>query len=71
MPYFVFEIRDDHALTLLDAHDKYRDAKQHLRRLRSEQADPGTRFRMVYAANPTLAEQLLLTPREAPVEGDD
>ncbi len=71
MPYYVFEIRDNNSLKLLDAHEKYRDAKQQLRRLRSEASEESVRYRMIYAANPTLAEQLLLTPREAPIEGDD
>ncbi|HHH39892.1 MAG TPA: hypothetical protein ENK50_09995 [Sedimenticola sp.] len=72
MPYFVYRIEVDKQLKCLESHAKYRSARDRVRALRAEQAgDDKAVIRLIHAGTETEAEKLLLTPREAPVEGDD
>ncbi len=72
MPYFIYRISPEKVLHCLDKHEKYRPAREHVRELRKQQeADDKDTIRLIHASNETEAERLLLTPREAPVEGDD
>jgi hypothetical protein len=71
MPYFVYRIDAEMKLTNLGSHETYRDAKNNVRSLREQSADPGVTYRLIHAQNENQAEILLLTPREKPVEGDD
>ncbi|MCB1851637.1 MAG: hypothetical protein KDI83_12810 [Gammaproteobacteria bacterium] len=72
MPYFVYQISEDKKLQCLDSIDKYRDARNKVRNLRSQQTNSDTALiRLIHASNQLEAERLLLTPRETPVEGDD
>jgi len=72
MPYFIFSISPDKQLKCLEQHDKYRPAREQTRNLRATQnADDNDNIRMIFASSESEAERLLLTPREAPIEGDD
>ena len=72
MPYFIYRIETDKKVQMIESHPKYREAKERAKGLRAEKAadDPAT-IRIIFAQNALEAERLLLTPREAPVEGDD
>ncbi|HXK56576.1 MAG: hypothetical protein KDI74_14360 [Gammaproteobacteria bacterium] len=72
MPYFVYQITEDKQLQCIERIEKYRDARNHVRELRSQQASNDTSLiRLIHASSELEAERLLLTTREAPVEGDD
>lgn len=72
MPYFVYQISEDKQLQYIDTIEKYRDARNHVRQLRNDQAKGDRSFiRLIHANNQLEAERLLLTHREPPVEGDD
>jgi len=71
MPYFIYQIEADKKLELLHTFPKYRDAKAQAKSLRAELTDDTANIKIIFASNPTEAERLLLTPREAPVQGDD
>lgn len=72
MAYFVYRISPEMSLQCLDRFDNYRQARDRVRALRTEQpADDNSTIRLLHAGSETEAERLLLTPREAPVEGDD
>ncbi|MES9845611.1 MAG: hypothetical protein ABW162_09980 [Candidatus Sedimenticola sp. PURPLELP] len=72
MPYFIYRIEADKTLERVESFPKYRDAKTEARELRAAQTGGDTAtIKIIFAQNPTEAERLLLTPREAPVEGDD
>jgi len=65
MQYHVFEINPFQQFTLLRSVEKYRDAKQLVREHRTAQDVPaGTTYRMMFAATPEQAEQLLKEKRE-------
>ncbi|MET0012307.1 MAG: hypothetical protein ABW082_15870 [Sedimenticola sp.] len=72
MPYFIYRIETDKTLEKLESFPKYRDAKNRAKELRANQAEGDiATIKIIFAQNPNEAERLLLTPREAPVEGDD
>ncbi|MCB1859831.1 MAG: hypothetical protein KDI63_16270 [Gammaproteobacteria bacterium] len=72
MPYFVYRIDPGKELHCLAKYDKYRDAKLEVQALRkTQESDDAGMVRMIHASSQIEAERLLLTPREAPVEGDD
>ncbi len=72
MPYFIYRIGQDKQLTCIDRRDKYREARDEVRRLRGlQESDDTDLIRLIHAGTEAEAERLLLTPREAPVEGDD
>ena len=73
MPYYVFKIspRDSidlvKDLELLEVFDAFRDAKTDAKKLRSEQADDGFSYKVMFADNQLSAEEQLLEKREKPV----
>ncbi len=72
MPYFLYRISQNKNLHCLDKYAKYREARDRARVVRSEQAKDDTdAIRVIFANNENEAEILLLTRREAPIEGDD
>ncbi|MCB1868187.1 MAG: hypothetical protein KDI43_06535 [Gammaproteobacteria bacterium] len=72
MPYFVYRIEEDKQLQCLDRIEKYKDARNQVRELRSMQtSDDRSLIRLIHAGSEIEAERLLLTSREVPVEGDD
>ena len=72
MPYFLYRISQDKKLHCLDKYAKYKEARDRARAVRGELAkDDSDTIRVIFANNENEAEILLLTPREAPIEGDD
>jgi hypothetical protein len=72
MPYFVFRISPDRKLTLLDTFTKFKNAKEHVRSLRVQQAtDDRNIVRMIFAEDTKKAQLLLSDLRTAKVDGDD
>ena len=71
MPYFICKIPDSKTVEILDKFTSYREAREDVRKRRKATPEGREIYRMVFAANPIEAEKLLLTPREAPVQGDD
>ena len=73
MPYYVFKIspRDSidlvKDLELLEVFDAFRDAKTEAKKLRSEQAEDGFSYKVMFADNQLSAEEQLLEKREKPV----
>jgi len=73
MPYYLFKIcsRDNidlvKDLELLEVFDAFRDAKTEAKKLRSEQADDGFSYKVMFADNQLSAEEQLLEKREKPV----
>ena len=71
MPYFIYSVRPEQ-LRQLGEHPTFQDASTAARALRMAQhAQEPQRIRIVFAANPLIAEGLLLQVREAPPDGDD
>lgn len=72
MPYFVFKTYPNRTLDFLERFDKYRDAKQYTRSLRNELNENDVHsYRLIFAANETEAERLLLTKREERPAGEE
>jgi len=72
MPYFVFRVDPEGRPECIDNYAKYRDARDYARKMRGEKAaDDNSNYKLIYAGNEVEAEKLLITPREAPIEGDD
>ena len=75
MPYFVYRISAQRKLTLLNTFDKFIDAKDFARSLRSLRAQqvPGANetIRMIFAENPKKAQLLLTDLRNPKTDGDD
>ncbi len=72
MPYFVFKIHPGKRLELIDTHAGYQDARAHIKSLRETIGDAGDyHARMVFAKNPSEAEQLVLTERPYQVMGEE
>ena len=73
MPYYLFKIsaRDQLGLVkdleLLQAFDVFREAKTAAKKLRAEQADDGSIFKVTFADSQLAAEEQLLEKREKPV----
>ena len=73
MPYYLFKIspRDSidlvKDLELLEVFDAFRDAKTEAKKLRSEQAEDGFSYKVIFADNQLSAEEQLLEKREKPV----
>jgi hypothetical protein len=73
MPYYLFKIsaRDSidlvKDLQLLEVFDAFRDAKTEAKKLRSEQAEDGFSYKVMFADNQLSAEEQLLEKREKPV----
>ena len=72
MPYFLYRVSQNKELKCLDKYPKYREARDQARAMRNKQAEENSdTIRVIFAKNENEAEILLLTPREAPIEGDD
>ena len=72
MPYYVYRVSESNRLQCLDQLAKYREARDRVREIRAGQTkDDNALIRLIFASSEVEAERLLLTPREAPVEGDD
>ena len=72
MPYFIYRIQSERKLEKIDAFPKYREAKEMIRTIRSqEDSEADTLIRMIFANNQTEAEQLLRAPRDDRIIGDD
>jgi hypothetical protein len=73
MPYYLFKIspRDSidlvKDLELLEVFEAFRDAKTEAKKLRSEQAEDGFSYKVMFADNQLSAEEQLLEKREKPV----
>jgi len=69
MPYFVYRLSSDNTVPpeLQDTHEKYREAKQHVRDLRTENPNEDlNNFRLIFADDAQQARILLTTQREKP-----
>ncbi len=72
MPYFVYKIYPNRTLDYIESFDKYRDAKNQTRSLRSELNENDTHtFRLIYAAHEAEAKRLLLIKREERPAGEE
>ena len=72
MPYYVYRVSEGNRLKCLDQHAKYREARDKVREIRAGQTNgDNAQVRLIFASSEVEAERLLLTPREAPIEGDD
>lgn len=73
MPYYLFKISSRDSidlvkdLELLEVFDAFRDAKTEAKKLRSEQAEDGFSYKVMFADNQLSAEEQLLEKREKPV----
>lgn len=70
MPYFIYRIAPERSLSLLRAFDRFPEAKEAVRALRTT-ATKGEQVRIVFANDPEEAKALLNTPRERPPSEDD
>lgn len=70
MPYFVYKITTPRELTHILTSDKYQAARAEVR-ARRQDATPGVEYRMIFARQMAEAEQLLSTPRDERVIGED
>ncbi len=72
MPYFIYQISEHRKLEHLDTKEKYRDARDLVRRLRAENSHIAPEnIRMIFAKRPAEAEKLLSAPRDERVIGED
>jgi len=73
MPYYLFKISSRDSidlvkdLELVEVFDAFRDAKIEAKKLRSEQAEDGFSYKVMFADNQLSAEEQLLEKREKPV----
>jgi len=73
MPYYLFKISSRDSidlvkdLELLEVFEAFRDAKTEAKKLRSEQAEDGFSYKVMFADNQLSAEEQLLEKREKPV----
>jgi len=72
MPYFIYQISEPRKLEHLDTKEKYRDARDLVRHLRTENSHIAPEnIRMIFAKNHAEAEKLLSAPRDERVIGED
>jgi hypothetical protein len=72
MPYFVYAVRPFAQLDKLGEHTAFRDASAQAKALRAApDADPEATIRVMFAADATAAEDLLLQVRDRAPEPDD
>ena len=72
MPYFVYRISPERKLTLLETFARFKEAKDHARSLRAQQAtDDRNTIRMIFAEDAKKAQLLLTDLRNPKTEGDD
>ncbi|MEW8027218.1 MAG: decarboxylase [Candidatus Thiodiazotropha sp.] len=73
MPFYIFKVSADNSLEYLDEEEKYKPAKEKVKKLRAAYTqDDGVAYRMVFA-NSVGQGELLLSPTESSkkVIGDD
>lgn len=72
MPYFVYKISPPRLLDHIDTVEQYQQAREIVRaRRRDEPRDSGVEYRLIFARQQGEAEQLLSTPRDTRVIGED
>lgn len=72
MPYYVFAVKPFAQLQQLAEFARYQEAAAHARGLRAQQPQPDSvRIRVVFAATPLEAEDLLLQVRTPSPAGDE
>lgn len=72
MPYYVYTVRPFAQLQQLAQFDAFAPASAHAKQLRASQpSEPGARVRVIFADNPTAAEDLLLQIRQPGPSGDE
>ena len=72
MPYYVFAVKPFAQLEKLAEFDAFKDASAHAKALRATpMADARARIKVMFAANPLAAEDLLLQVRQAGPSGDE
>lgn len=72
MPYYVYRIREPKNLEYIDVKADYREARNYVRGLRSQQAaSDSSLVRMVFAKTTAEAEKLLSVPKDTRVIGED
>ena len=73
MPYYVYRVENAAMelvknLELLDEKEKFKEAKQVARQYRIDHPDlPPETFKVIFAATPLEAEELLMEKREKPI----
>jgi len=73
MPYYLYKMNSPKGLELvknlelLEVFDAFRDAKTQAKQLRSQDADSGFSYKVMFAENQLSAEEQLLEKREQPV----
>ena len=73
MPYYLFKISSGDKLDLvknlelLEVFDAFRAAKTQAKKLRAQQTDDATSFKVMFAENQLSAEEQLLEKRDKPV----
>jgi hypothetical protein len=73
MPFYIFKISADNSLAYLDEEEKYRPAKEKVKKLRAAHStDDGASYRMIFA-NSVGQGELLLSATESSdkIIGDD
>lgn len=73
MPFYIFKVSADNRLEYLDDEEKYKPAKEKVKKLRAAHStDDGTTYRMVFANSVGQGELLLSTTESSDkVIGDD
>lgn len=72
MPYYVFSVRPFAQLEKLAEFTSFKEASVHAKSLRAAQAGPpDAKVKVMFAADPQMAEDLLCQIREAGPSGDD
>ena len=75
MPYYVYEVRPFAQLQQLGAHAAFKEASAQAKALRAERTgnagDGRAQIRVMFADNPTAAEDLLLQVREPAPPGEE
>lgn len=72
MPYYVYAVKPYAQLERLAEFPAFKEASAHAKALRAGQrAGLAARIKVMFADNPTAAEDLMLQVREAPPDGDD
>jgi len=72
MPYFVYQVYPNKTLNFVESFDKYKDAKERTRALRTERSDDSTyTYRLIHAKHEHEAEKLLTATREPRPMGEE
>ena len=72
MPYYIYKIFPGKKLELVEAYEKFKDAKQHAKGMRiGMPADAGYTVKVMFAKTETEVAMLLKEEREYRPQGDD